>query len=55
MSLVALRPVGFLLDCEQYEQSSEQPPVLPGHARISFAVNLMTLPGIYLLDIQESA
>ena len=31
MSLVALSPVGFLEDCEQYEQSSEHPPVLRGH------------------------
>lgn len=28
ISFVALRPVGFLLDCEQYEQSSLHPPVL---------------------------
>jgi hypothetical protein len=28
ISFVAFRPVGFLLDCEQYEQSSVHPPVL---------------------------
>ena len=52
MSLVAFRPVGFLEDCEQYEQSSEHPPVLRGDVQ---HCKELSEAHHYSLDVEQRA